>query len=594
MYYVAQWFRDMFMGRIRRESSDGTDSDRPVGREVRADGSHLRSEFHYHRRELERLDWGVSGWRTRKGTRGRGLFRWNVGFPSRIWRALHIVSPYRYFPSRELVVRTENSLLRFRLSTWLQIGAAALALVVVVGGVTSSVIAWQKLMESERQARSLLEVRQSFAEVRRAALSMRLDIQRVSDQTALLSRSIEPTAKNPQAQTTQRFQDEWLGGVIPTPLKRVVGTENLLAPIPGASLVKPKPEQAVSQVEQFGLTSAAALTSLEQAHSRLNQVVTELEQDLVSRETDFDLEELSQELPVVRRLKSRVDQLIASRDHNRFYQEQVAQDLDRVMDHLGGLVGQSERIGYTAPVQDVQQRLVDVGRMVGELENLQLRQRANVDKFLKVATRNVRQKLAWLGRAGIDPQTWLGELYTEFASGQGGPLDLIVNTTSNGPDLVTGQRSMTVVLRMQEKLEQYARCIPVLAPLENWHLTSGFGVRRDPMTKRKAFHYGMDMGQRSGSPIYSPLPGRVVFSGWSGPYGNMIEIDHGCGIRTRYGHLKTRNTKKGDLVAARDKVGLVGNTGRSSGPHLHYEVIVNGEHIDPLAVIRSAAFVFNS
>ena len=92
--------------------------------------------------------------------------------------------------------------------------------------------------------------------------------------------------------------------------------------------------------------------------------------------------------------------------------------------------------------------------------------------------------------------------------------------------------------------------------------------------------------------IYAPAPGTVRVAGWRAKYGRFIEIDHGSGVRTRYGHLHKILVKRGQQVAFRDKIGLLGNSGRSTGPHLHYETVFNGKAVDPMKFLKAGRYVF--
>jgi murein DD-endopeptidase MepM/ murein hydrolase activator NlpD len=121
---------------------------------------------------------------------------------------------------------------------------------------------------------------------------------------------------------------------------------------------------------------------------------------------------------------------------------------------------------------------------------------------------------------------------------------------------------------------------PSIWPVRGW-VTSGFGHRTSPFTGRKQFHAGMDISTRSGTPIIAPADGVVTFAGREGGYGRMVVLNHGQGLVTRYGHLKAYKVKKGDKVKRGDTVGLVGSSGRSSGPHLHYEVLMSGLPTNP-------------
>jgi murein DD-endopeptidase MepM/ murein hydrolase activator NlpD len=119
--------------------------------------------------------------------------------------------------------------------------------------------------------------------------------------------------------------------------------------------------------------------------------------------------------------------------------------------------------------------------------------------------------------------------------------------------------------------------------------TSGFGVRVDPFVGRPAMHTGLDFRASTGDPVHATADGKVVSAGWAGGYGRMVEIDHGNGLSTRYGHLSAINVKVGQSVKIGQVVGEVGSTGRSTGPHLHYETRVDGEAVDPQKFLRAGA-----
>jgi murein DD-endopeptidase MepM/ murein hydrolase activator NlpD len=116
---------------------------------------------------------------------------------------------------------------------------------------------------------------------------------------------------------------------------------------------------------------------------------------------------------------------------------------------------------------------------------------------------------------------------------------------------------------------------PSLWPARGW-VTSDFGVRLDPYTAERMMHRGLDIATTQGQPVHSPSDGTVVFAGTEGGYGKVLVIDHGYGVKTRYGHLSEIFVRLGERVKRGARVAAVGNTGRSTGPHLHYEVRVNG------------------
>lgn len=141
-------------------------------------------------------------------------------------------------------------------------------------------------------------------------------------------------------------------------------------------------------------------------------------------------------------------------------------------------------------------------------------------------------------------------------------------------------------------LEGLFEHLPVVAPVNTGHLSSRFGKRLDPFTNRWAMHSGLDLSAPLNTPVYSTAPGKVTFAGRDGPYGYMVEIDHGLGLMTRHGHLNKLLVKPGDQVDLRQKIGLVGSSGRSTGPHLHYEVVFQGEPRDPAHFLEAGKYVF--
>jgi murein DD-endopeptidase MepM/ murein hydrolase activator NlpD len=136
-----------------------------------------------------------------------------------------------------------------------------------------------------------------------------------------------------------------------------------------------------------------------------------------------------------------------------------------------------------------------------------------------------------------------------------------------------------------------AKALPLSAPVENYQVGSRFGPRRDPFNGRPAYHTGLDFDAAYMSPIYATAPGIVTFAGSRGAYGRVVEIDHGNGIASLYGHMHRYTVSVGQRVEAHTLIGLIGSTGRASGPHVHYEVIVNGQPQDPEKFMQLAHLV---
>lgn len=142
-------------------------------------------------------------------------------------------------------------------------------------------------------------------------------------------------------------------------------------------------------------------------------------------------------------------------------------------------------------------------------------------------------------------------------------------------------------------LESALHTLPLAAPIDpSARMTSPFGRRKDPYTGRPAFHSGLDMVGPYKMPVHATSPGKVTYAGRRGPYGRLVEIDHGHGLKTRYAHLYRIKVKKGDHVGLQDVIGLLGSSGRSTGPHLHYEVWFNGKVRDPAKFFKAGRYVF--
>jgi murein DD-endopeptidase MepM/ murein hydrolase activator NlpD len=174
-----------------------------------------------------------------------------------------------------------------------------------------------------------------------------------------------------------------------------------------------------------------------------------------------------------------------------------------------------------------------------------------------------------LASAGVD----LDQLATRLGavpSGQGGPYIAMRNIKPGTGDAA-----------MPDNVQKLLKTLPLTAPLDHYQLESGFGGRVDPLNHHESFHAGLDFSAPYKSPIYNTAPGTVIFAGPKGDFGKVVEIDHGDGIVTRYAHMNRVLVAKGQHLAGREQIGLLGSTGRSTGPHVHYEVLVNGTAQDP-------------
>ena len=158
-------------------------------------------------------------------------------------------------------------------------------------------------------------------------------------------------------------------------------------------------------------------------------------------------------------------------------------------------------------------------------------------------------------------------------------------------DLATFERQLNRITDARAHLERLNRAVqtvPIRKPLAGESdTTSGFGVRMDPFIRSPAMHTGLDFRAGSGEPVRATAAGKVTSAGWQGGYGKMVEIDHGNGFSTRYGHLSQVLVEEDQPIKPGQVVGRVGSTGRSTGPHLHYETRIDGEAVDPHKFLRA-------
>jgi murein DD-endopeptidase MepM/ murein hydrolase activator NlpD len=171
--------------------------------------------------------------------------------------------------------------------------------------------------------------------------------------------------------------------------------------------------------------------------------------------------------------------------------------------------------------------------------------------------------------------------------GMGGPY-VPVKLSSDAGTFERELYRINITKAQVERLNRTLALVPYRKPVVGEvEFTSGFGIRSDPFLGRPAMHTGLDFRAATGDPVRATANGKVASSGWAGGYGRMVEIDHGNGLSTRYGHLSEINVKVGDQIKIGQVIGAVGSTGRSTGPHLHYETRIDGEAVDPQKFLRA-------
>ncbi|HEY0523364.1 MAG TPA: peptidoglycan DD-metalloendopeptidase family protein [Stellaceae bacterium] len=181
-----------------------------------------------------------------------------------------------------------------------------------------------------------------------------------------------------------------------------------------------------------------------------------------------------------------------------------------------------------------------------------------------------------LASAGVDVPKLIARFNTT-PSGQGGPF-VALGAPGRKPAAAADPEEL---IARADGLQKALKSLPLSPPLASYQLESRFGVRTDPLNHRQSIHTGLDFSAPYRSAVYNTAPGTVIYAGPKGDYGKVVEVDHGSGIVTRYAHLHRTTVTAGSILGGRQQIGELGSTGRSTGPHVHYEVIVNGVPQDP-------------
>lgn len=223
--------------------------------------------------------------------------------------------------------------------------------------------------------------------------------------------------------------------------------------------------------------------------------------------------------------------------------------------------------------------LARVGHALDKVENRQTALLTDMEERYDTKARHIRSVLDDLGVAAAKPSPH---------AGVGGPF-IPVRAPRTGASAF--ERQMYRINLARVEVDRYTRtlvAVPVRKPISGTvDMSSPFGVRADPFLGRPALHSGIDLRGDTGEAVHVTANGKVTIAGWEGGYGKMIEVNHGNGLATRYGHLSAIEVKVGQVVRAGQVIGRIGSTGRSTGPHLHYETRINGEATNPQKFLRA-------
>jgi murein DD-endopeptidase MepM/ murein hydrolase activator NlpD len=516
----------------------------------------------------------------------------------------------RWFPPRELILRTDGRVSYLAISSRQQKVTAAILLGFALWGgyATTSMIVNGRMLEAKRGELDrahvayvdlLNEVAHSYDQFLGFARNLN------SDQKNLLAQSANPVTNGALpdiSQSQQQLAVREKLRLFQLDLQNVANNNKQLTDT--VNRLHDELQVAKSQNSNLSQTreavNAELVTTRQQLASELEAVrrvlsmadgrksaladqVTVLQNDLATadqREAQGDLaRHLAEE-----QIGMLLGQLNSARDDNALLMRQVTDTQTALATAIGQRDAlQTARRDLTGRIGDLENQLASIQRSQQTIvERLAARTRNGVDEVEKT-----------VAMTGVDVDGLLLIAAHEL-SGQGGPFIPVKEppTEQGGEQLMASVASLDGEVGRLETLQLVLRTLPLTAPIDHYFIASNFGIRRDPFNGRLAFHAGLDMSNALLSPVLSTSPGVVVFAGWMGGYGRLVEIDHGLGVHTRYGHLARIDVKVGDTVDYRQQIGLLGSSGRSTGPHVHYEVLVNGRSLDPMNFLKAGRYVF--
>jgi murein DD-endopeptidase MepM/ murein hydrolase activator NlpD len=276
-----------------------------------------------------------------------------------------------------------------------------------------------------------------------------------------------------------------------------------------------------------------------------------------------------------------------------------ATEMGRARDTVATLEILTGALGATAKDRDATLAEAEAAReemrlVADEKKALETRNDAIFAKLEEALTISVEPLDNMFREAGMSPEDLLDAVRDGY-SGQGGPLTPI-SFSSSGGELTAEELRANAILGGLDRMNMYriaAFKLPFAMPVkDSFRWTSGFGYRRDPKGYGTRMHEGTDMAGSYGTPIYATADGTVTHAGWDNGYGRLVKIEHDFGVETRYAHLSQVRVEVGQRVSRGDQIGDMGNSGRSTGTHLHYEIRLGGGPVNPMTFIKAAKNVF--
>jgi len=478
----------------------------------------------------------------------------------------------RLFPERQILVRSEGRVTYITLSRRRQVAlsAALMACAAAIGYLSVGYVHFGKIVARDHAEMARTEL--SNADLRRmvAVLQIALDsantnldaaqrrLASVGNQYGSLQGSFSTTEQQLKDLTDART--------------------NLLAQ--RDDLEKQLSEFAQQSTAKDGYAAVLA-RNLEASQAELQQNAAQRE-TLTTRlhELENELQSASQRVTEFKNdldtTEKKMQQVSSEREHISAERDRIADERDQLRQKLHDLEARLAKVdapgGAPSVAQPAPEAKPEIKPQPPSAVSVTVALApADVPRDVAEPTGTLGNLEALLSTTGLDVESMIDRL-VGTPKGEGGPY-IALNGGKVQPTKDTPQR--------EELLRKLLHTLPLASPLAHYQVESPFGPRVDPLNHREGFHPGIDLAAEFRSPVYSTAPGVVTFAGVHVGYGKYVEIDHGMGIMTHYAHLHRITVAQGQRVVAHQEVGELGSTGRSTGPHLHYEVVVDGEPVDP-------------
>ncbi|MDX2224133.1 MAG: peptidoglycan DD-metalloendopeptidase family protein [Rhodospirillaceae bacterium] len=465
----------------------------------------------------------------------------------------------RFFPERQLIVRSGERMRTLRLSTNRQ---AVMATMLAIG------FGWT-LLSSSLVMNHTEMIRDKNTEIKDARMGYEQLLAQVS------------IYKGRVAELTADLESSYAASLA------VVDKES--------ELLKQKAQQLAEQTQAQGQGKAAAKPNLvSRIKTKAKEAIKDPAAVLTGTEGNVELA---------------LDKAKLERNHADAERKAILAELSDLESSMVDVVGHHTKTPFIATDGlEIRQVVLERDMAITERDTLNARVASLEDqirdmesnqlllqhRFAEVAETRIASIESSLNITGLDIDLLVRQQQrgARAVGGKGGPFLPVDQMSMNSGPLEESLNRLNAQMDRLQSLQSLLTQIPLDTPLDKFELNSGFGVRKDPFTGQFAQHLGLDMGADYKTPVTATGDGKVVYADWDGNYGRIVEVDHGLGLISRYGHLSKILVKPGDVVTRGTILGQLGCSGRCTGPHVHYEVHHNGKPINPLKFLKAGSDVF--